>query len=360
MARYRCPCCGQPFNGRKCRKCFYETFNEEIGHGSHVHKGEPLVIDAPTRRPIPRKDPFGCDPRTRKKPKKKKNLALILALLYVFAVPALELAGEVIDNLGSFFVTSEVSYPEPQNQSAPDIPEEVVGTTLYEDGDIRIVTPWQGEDLTTELPIWLFNDSHRDLSLMLQDVVVNGFVMEFSYLSCDAPAGSAAMATLRLEEGELGLAGIQEIGNLSLGFCVYDTYSYETLVETARVTLVANPDVAVNAYFGGQVVYDADALRITCVGYQVSGVAEMLLLLENEGQQPLDVMITEMDLDGKPLEPFFWCRLPEKTRAIRAVMLRDEIGDPVEELLPGQALTFGFQITNDQETIFTDPITVNP
>lgn len=63
MARRLCPSCGKPYNGKKCSNCLYEHFTEEIAHGFHTHEGEPLVIEGTQRKPIPVKDPFGCDRR---------------------------------------------------------------------------------------------------------------------------------------------------------------------------------------------------------------------------------------------------------------------------------------------------------
>lgn len=69
MAKYICPSCGAPYNGKKCRNCAYESFSEEIAHNLHVHEGEPLVIHDTTRRPVPYKDPFDCPRPIRKKRK---------------------------------------------------------------------------------------------------------------------------------------------------------------------------------------------------------------------------------------------------------------------------------------------------
>ena len=61
MAKYICPSCGAPYNGKKCRNCAYESFSEEIAHNLHVHEGEPLVIHDTTRRPVPyTADCFHC------------------------------------------------------------------------------------------------------------------------------------------------------------------------------------------------------------------------------------------------------------------------------------------------------------
>ena len=36
MARAKCPCCGKPYNGQKCRECLYEAFEETEKH-DHAH-----------------------------------------------------------------------------------------------------------------------------------------------------------------------------------------------------------------------------------------------------------------------------------------------------------------------------------
>lgn len=79
MGKNTCPGCGAGFNGKRCRSCGYEHFSEEIAHRGHTHQGEPLVIEAPARKPVPRKDPFGCDKKTRK----KNPLIRFLILLYI-------------------------------------------------------------------------------------------------------------------------------------------------------------------------------------------------------------------------------------------------------------------------------------
>ena len=40
----RCPCCGAPYNGKRCRECYYEPFTEEIAHGLHTHEGSSEIV----------------------------------------------------------------------------------------------------------------------------------------------------------------------------------------------------------------------------------------------------------------------------------------------------------------------------
>lgn len=70
MAKYICPSCGAPYNGKKCRNCAYESFSEEIAHNLHVHEGRAPGHPRYHPQAVPYKDPFDCPPSH---PKKKKN-----------------------------------------------------------------------------------------------------------------------------------------------------------------------------------------------------------------------------------------------------------------------------------------------
>ena len=111
MATYKCPSCGKPFDGKRCRSCLYETFTEEIGHGLHTHRGEPLVIDEPVRRPIRRKNPFVWDKRTRNSKNKFSWVGVALVLIIVLAGPVLDGLLEAAESIGS---AVSVAAPEPE------------------------------------------------------------------------------------------------------------------------------------------------------------------------------------------------------------------------------------------------------
>ena len=120
MPRYDCPSCGNSFNGKKCRNCGYETFNEEIAHRLHVHKGEPLVIRETTRKPIPTADPFGCPPvpQKRRPAKKRKVRPLVIVMLVLFLLgPIMDATKNIAEKFGDTlsYITSPTSEPLPQD-----------------------------------------------------------------------------------------------------------------------------------------------------------------------------------------------------------------------------------------------------
>ena len=128
MRKPACPSCGAPYNGRRCRNCNYEHFSEEIAHGNHTHTGEPLVIDAPVRKPVPKKNPFGCDKKTRK----KNPLVGFLALLYVISclMPVLRNWGLKLEATEEW---NRTATPEPVVQAADMV-------IFHQEDDITIFT----------------------------------------------------------------------------------------------------------------------------------------------------------------------------------------------------------------------------
>ena len=87
MRRDQCPACGASgYRGRRCSRCLYEPFTEEVLHRTHYHAGEPLVLDT---RPRPVRPGQGCASYSgrRTRPFPARSLLLILAALLAIFVP---------------------------------------------------------------------------------------------------------------------------------------------------------------------------------------------------------------------------------------------------------------------------------
>ena len=87
MRRDQCPACGASgYHGRRCSRCLYEPFTEEIIHRTHYHAGEPLVLSS---RPAPVRPGQGCAsyPGRRTKPFPTRSLLILLAAALAIFVP---------------------------------------------------------------------------------------------------------------------------------------------------------------------------------------------------------------------------------------------------------------------------------
>ena len=92
MKRDRCPACGAAgYHGRRCGKCLYEPFMEEVAHRTHYHAGEPLVLNT---RPTPVRPGQGCASYPGRR--KTVDFPTRLLLLILAAALALFVPGGII------------------------------------------------------------------------------------------------------------------------------------------------------------------------------------------------------------------------------------------------------------------------
>lgn len=329
MARYICPSCGESYNGKRCRACNYEHFSEEIAHRGHSHRGEPLVIDTPVRKPIPRKDPFGCDRKTRKRffPKRERKqrpfagVLTIFLLIYSF-LPLVRQWG------------LELEAREEQVRMEQAVPEDLV--VLYEEGPITVSTQSHclNEFPDSGLRLWVRNEQKQmDVYLTAKYVMADGFVLPDTGLYMECSADSLCLDTLYLDGENLKDAGIDQVRELTFVLvCVSD--SQTTLFETDPITITREfvperPLPVIDA----PVLLNADGILLLDLQHRsdpdLPGYENgwLLFYAENNTDQFLTLNSLDVTVGGEAVELFFWCDLPARSRALVRMDLW-----PLEEL----------------------------
>ena len=335
MARYKCPSCGKPYNGKKCRSCLYETFTEEIGHGLHTHRGEPLVIDEPVRRPIRRKNPFVWDKRTRTRKNKFSWVGVALVLIIVLAEPVigglvnlLESAGNAVES-----VVRVQAQPEPEpwpDQMQVTMPAD--GTVLLDRDGIRVAADWQdGDEFDGQIRLVLENNTDRPLWLTTESIVVNGFVMQYGSLFALADPGQTEEGYFYLDEQEVMDAGITQFQEISFQMQVVDDETYDLLL-TQPVTFrpQCDEDYVQETLQPGTVLLDQDGVLLSYQGYEPDYslpeepcYGSLKLYLENNTDYPLEIYSLESQVNGKDGEVYLWADLPAHTRSVVRLSLYD-------------------------------------
>lgn len=208
MRKPACPSCGAPYNGRRCRNCNYEHFSEEIAHGNHTHTGEPLVIDAPVRKPVPQKNPFGCDKKTRK----KNPLVGFLALLYVISclMPVLRNWGLKLEATEEW---NRTATPEPVVQAADMV-------IFHQEDDITIFTTPESVADPDDFCLFVHNESGMAVTVSAAEIRVNGIDLPHAALVCKARPGEIGKGWLEADAGEWEAAGIRDIRTLTFSLTV--------------------------------------------------------------------------------------------------------------------------------------------
>lgn len=334
MATYKCPSCGKPYNGKKCRSCLYETFTEEITHGLHTHRGEPLVIDEPVRRPIRRKNPFVWDKRTRNSKNKFSWVGVALVLIIVLAGPVLDGLLEAAESIGS---AVSVAAPEPEplpdhllEQMEVEMP--VNATVLLDQDGIRVAADWQdGDAFDGQIRFVLENNTDRPLWLTTESIVVNGFVMQYGSVYAWAEPGQTEEGYFYLDEQEVMDAGITQFQEISFQMEVVDDETYDLLL-TQPVTFrpQCDEDYVQENLQPGTVLLDQDGVLLSYQGYEPDYslpeepcYGSLKLYLENNTDDSLGIYTLESQVNGKDGEVYLWADLPAHTRSVVRLYLYD-------------------------------------
>lgn len=266
--KYDCPSCGQPFNGKKCRNCGYESFDEEIAHRLHTHKGEPLVIQDSQRRPVPTADPFGCPPK--RKQKKEKNgspswpsiVIAICCLLTVLLSAAKDLPflQQPVPNPFAFLTEPKVT-----------IPEDAI--SLYSGGDIDVYAQWNpAAGLVNSIPLYIQNHTQRKLEVDARDLTINGFNQNaYGFYGFTVPAGGLASGTMYLDPDGLENCQIAQLETMTLQFYLQDPKTLEDIGSTGYCAfpVEAPVDYVQPSCDDGPLIYEDERVRVTFQGIQM-------------------------------------------------------------------------------------------
>lgn len=317
MARYTCPSCGASWNGKRCRACNYEHFSEEIAHGGHTHTGEPLIIGGSARKPIPKKDPFGCDERTRRPvfPRREKKQRPFAGLLTIFLLIYSFLP--LVRNWGL-----ELEEREAAVQMEMALPQDLV--KLHEEGPVTISTQprFMNEFPDAGLRLWVENEqNYNDVYVTAKYVMADGFVLPDSGVYVEGSAGAYGMGTLYLNEENLKDAGITQVRELVFVLECMDE-SHTVLFETDPITITREVQARHSEEFDGPVLIDDSGIRMVDLGcwsdpeYPGYENGWLLFYVENNTDTFLTASSLGATVGGREADLFFWANLPAKSRAV--------------------------------------------
>lgn len=114
------------------------------------------------------------------------------------------------------------------------------GTELYNENGIRIVGKTVDENSFWGAAILLYceNTSDRDVCIQVDDMSVNGFMMD-PFFSTTVYAGKKAIDDITLMSEDLEQNGIISIDEIELKFNIFDNDSFDTIADSDPITFSA-------------------------------------------------------------------------------------------------------------------------
>ena len=311
----RCPCCGAPYNGKRCRECYYEPFTEEIAHGLHTHEGEPLIIEQPEDRPVRRSVPTRQKKCRQYSGKRKKTSPkwlwpiLIVTAFMVAQYVLTEFITEKVSSMSSLWSgdgdtweTEAVIRPEDFHHQ----------TVLYDKGGILAVADWRdGDTYTEEIPVYVRNGSDKDVMLMSSMDCVNGYMTEDRLFFILLEAGREEMTSIWVNDTDLESGNIETIGELSFCLEVTDASDYNPLDSTPPITLRADKNDVRSVESGGTTVLEEAGITLTYTGSEgeLCEDGAFRFRVENHSERNIWLYTMETYVNGESADLFLFDEL---------------------------------------------------
>ena len=236
---------------------------------------------------------------------KKKLLALLLCSALALGLTACGGSGD-----GSEHPVQDGS------ASSAETAEEVTitpDTVLLDEAGLKITAKELVDDSLWGPGVKLLIESTADRSLTVQcnSLVVNGYMMSDLLFSADVAAGKKANETLYFSSSDLEAAEIQTISEIDISFHVFDSESYDAVLDSSEVSLQTSAYGTVEqpALDDGKELYNANGVRI--VGRYVDEDsfwgAGLLLFMENTSDRRVTIQCDDLSINGFMVTPLFSC-----------------------------------------------------
>lgn len=160
MENIRCPGCGAPYDGKKCRACLYKPMETNLSYHAKT---------------------VAVRPRQKQKKSAFSSLVGFFVILALIAVmlPTIRNWGMKLDAI----------------EAANQTPEPIPGNSrvLFREDPITVLVP---ESEPSKAALWFYNHGSEDAIVVCRIVTVNGRNIADAALSVFVPANSAVKSTL--------------------------------------------------------------------------------------------------------------------------------------------------------------------
>lgn len=181
----------------------------------------------------------------------------------------------------------------------------------------------RGSFMGPELKVLIENDQAKSISVQVRNVSVNGIMVE-DVFSCDVASGKKANDAIAFLPGSLETAGIEAFGVIELSFHIFDTETWDTILDSDPVTIPTSLGASyVQAVDdSGPVAVDRDGIRIVMKQLDVENSfwgADLYVLIENDSQHNITVQTRDVSVNGFMVDPLFFCDVLSGKKTFTAI-----------------------------------------
>jgi len=292
MAKRKCPGCGTYFLGKRCPECYYTPFETDISPSFHQEERSSERPRPQGRRPAP-----GF----------RAGKLFIIAWVVIFSVLIVGTLTSIIAGIRS------TSYMEMEVIALPED-----GLTLYDDDGIQVILGWNGGQITGDIPVYLVNNSSRDIYACTGGVAVNGCMVDAVFFYCEAGKNSTAMSQLWIDTAYLQTLGIPSVRDITLQLSVVDDKDYTQLNPEGEYHTFGpggDPEIPV---VSGKTLYQSEDMSLIYQGVHKDeyGLWNLRLYLQNHSGETLVADFSELIINGEEMDQYLYQSLFPHTYAV--------------------------------------------
>lgn len=215
-----------------------------------------------------------------------------------------------------------------KNEQSETIKEEKASITeqvLFETDGIKVTAKEIVDGfLGPELKILVENDSNKDITLGLDDIAVNDYMMS-AFLYEDVAAGKKSNTSFSIFSSTLKDAGITNIGKLDLYFYIIDQNTYDRLYESdgieIKTSLYDKMDSTVD--ITGDEMINQDGIRIVGKGLSKDSIfgSGVVLYIENNSNRNITISSDNLSVNGYMITSFLHRPVKANKKAVDTIIL---------------------------------------
>lgn len=271
----------------------------------------------------------------------KKNITLIVCLL-LFLVMAMGSGSDTEDTAA----TQNTETSEVKEQVKKEVTVEE--TAVFEENSIKITVTGLDTDgwMGPELKLLIENDSASNITVQTRLSSVNGFMVDSS-ISEDVAVAKKANTGILFSDSDLKNAGIETISNIQFSFHIFDTDSWDTIMDSELITVnTSAADYVQNVDDTGDILVDSDGIKIVARGLDtVDSIfgPSLILYIENNTGRNLTVQARDESVNGFMIDSIMSTDISSGNKALTELtfMSSDLEENSIEEI---NEIEFSFHI----------------
>lgn len=215
-----------------------------------------------------------------------------------------------------------------KNEQSETIKEELATITeqvLFETDGIKVTAKEIVDGfLGPELKILVENDSNKDITLGLDDIAVNDYMVT-AFLYEEVAAGKKSNTSFSVFSSTLKDAGITNIGKLDLYFYIIDQNTYDRLYESDGIEIKTSLYDKMDSTVGitGDEMINQDGIRIVGKGLSKDSIfgSGVVLYIENNSNRNITISSDNLSVNGYMITSFLHRPVKANKKAVDTIIL---------------------------------------